>query len=134
MICMFQLRVHCGGIIRMIACYGISTNISDCDCQHRISYCHIYHLRLSISGMYRFCWVNFSLRFFSWVQFMVSLIGEFAVLKRFAPNFGMDLQLEFGTWNLYWDLDLQLGTWTGTHISVMVKTCSFITATLASNY
>ena len=34
MICMLQVGVHCASIICTIACYGIGTNTSDCDCQH----------------------------------------------------------------------------------------------------
>ena len=32
MICMLQVGVHGAGIICTIACYGIGTILSDCDC------------------------------------------------------------------------------------------------------
>ena len=51
MICMLQLGVHCVSIICTIACYGISTNISDCDCQHGISHYRIYHSRFGVSDI-----------------------------------------------------------------------------------
>ena len=76
-----------------------------------------------------------SVCFFAWVRFTLSFIGEFAVLKLFDRNIGMNLRLVLGTWNLHWNLNFRLGTWTGTHISAdMVKTCSFITAKFVSNY
>ena len=48
MICMLQVGVHCASIICTIACYEIGTNISDCDCQHGISYYQIYHFRFGV--------------------------------------------------------------------------------------
>ena len=55
MICMLQVGVHYAGIICTIACYGIGTIISDCDCQHGISYYRIYRSRHGVSEMDRFC-------------------------------------------------------------------------------
>ena len=112
---MLQLGVHCAGIISTIACYWIGTIIPDCDCQHGISYYHIYRLRLCVSDMDRFCWVNFSLRFFAWVRFMVRLIGEFAVLQLFARNLVLIFdwysvpETCVGTWIFDWELGLE--TW-----------------------
>ena len=67
MICKLQLGVHCASIICTISCYGIGTNISDCDCQHGISYYCIYRSRLGVSVWIvsaefissRFCRVQF---------------------------------------------------------------------------
>ena len=49
MICMLLVGVHCAGIICTIACYGIDTILSDCDCQYGISYYRIYCSRLVLS-------------------------------------------------------------------------------------
>ena len=55
MICMLQLEVRCAGNICTIACYGIGAILPDCDCQHGISYCHIYRSRLGVLDMDHFC-------------------------------------------------------------------------------
>ena len=93
-------------------------NISDCDCQHGISYYPIYCSRLGVSvwivsaefGSPRFCWVHFSL------FLCLSVVhGEFhwriCSTLLFAQNFGTNLRLVLSIWNLYWDLNLRLGTW-----------------------
>ena len=97
-------------------------NISDCDCQHEISYCRIYRSRFGISDMDRFCWVKFRLFL---LRFMVIWLENLpfpnGLLATSVWIFNLNSELETCTPNL----DLQL--WT--HISVdMVKTGSFITA------
>ena len=120
MICMLQVGVHCAGIICTIACYGIGTIISDCDCQHGMSYYCIYRLTLGVSDMDHFCWIWFFSFLLSSFQFaflcMSAVHGEFdwrISSSLFARNFGTNLWLVLGTWNLYWDLNFLLGTWTG---------------------
>ena len=68
-------------------------NISDCDCQHGISYYRIYRLRLGVSVWIvsaefvssRFCRVQFQC-FFVWLRFTVSLIGEFPFSNGLLPT------------------------------------------------
>ena len=83
-ICMLQVWVQCAGISCTIACNGIGTINSDCDCQHGISYYRIYRSRFDVS-----VWI---------------VSAEF-VSSRFC--------CVLDTWNFYWDLNLRLGTWTG---------------------
>ena len=81
MICMLQVGVQCAGIICTIACYGIGTINTDCDCQHGISYYRIYRSRLGVSDMDCFCRILFLSFLPSKFQFaflcMSAVHGEF---------------------------------------------------------
>ena len=139
-ICLLQVWVHCAGSsCTIIACYGIGTIIPDCDCQPGILYYRNYCSRLGISDMDHFCWVNFHL-----FLCMSAVHGEFDL--RICNTLTVCSQLQYGssTWirNLKLVLglgsSLELGSSTGNldwnpHIC-LVKTCSFITAKLVSNY
>ena len=113
--CMLQLRVHYAGIICTIACHGINTNISDCDCQHEISYYCIYCSRPSVSDMYHFYWVNFNLCFFSWMHsrwvWLENLPFSNGLLATLVWIFNLNSELETctGTWIFNWELGLE--TW-----------------------
>ena len=81
MICMLHVWVHCAGIICTIACYGIGTikiflivivNM-EYDIIVFIAHDSVFQIWIISAefGSSRFCWVNFSLCFFTWVRFMV---------------------------------------------------------------
>ena len=121
MICMLQVGVHFAGIIWTFACYGIGTIISDCDCQHGMTYYRIYHSRLGVSDMNRFCWIWFfsfllsSFQFVSlhecgsrWVwfknlKFSNCLLG----ISVWIFDWYTVLETCTGTWIIDWELGLE---------------------------